>query len=163
MVRSLVDAVNGVAVVDEKVRNPESFSVSLTAKGNSCGVNATKTKCEPPLRKKLGDTNLFRSFSENLEFLFWPHGSTRRLSDPSWSRQYQPHPDGDALEPRHRWSRSTDRFLSRARVGGGRFWRSPDLDIWSPSATWIRETGRPIWPAERSSATRFSASFSPRT
>src|SRR5712671_6684962 len=68
MVRSLVDAVIGGAVVDEKLRKPETFSVSLTAKGNSCGVNPTKTKCEPPLREKLGNTNLFRSFSETLEF-----------------------------------------------------------------------------------------------
>src|SRR5258706_6175154 len=103
MVRSLVDAVNGGAVADEKLRKPESFSVSPPAKGNSCGVNPTKTKCEPPLRKKLGDTNLFRSFSENPGVLSWPHSSTRPPSDPSWSRQYQPRPDGDALEPRHRW------------------------------------------------------------
>jgi hypothetical protein len=58
----------GGAIVDEKVRKLESFSVSLTAKGNSGRVNPTKTKCELPLREKLGDTNLFRSFSETLEF-----------------------------------------------------------------------------------------------
>src|ERR1700716_652352 len=69
MVRSLIDAVKGGAVVDEKLRRPESFSVSLTAKGNSGGVNPTKTKCEPPLRQKLGYTNLFRSFSETLELI----------------------------------------------------------------------------------------------
>jgi hypothetical protein len=64
----LVDAVNVGAVVDEKVRKLESFSVSLTAKGNYDGVNPTKTKCEQPLRAKLGETNLFRSFSTTLEF-----------------------------------------------------------------------------------------------
>jgi hypothetical protein len=44
MIRSLVDALNGEATVEEKVRKRETVSVSVTANGNFGEVNPTKTK-----------------------------------------------------------------------------------------------------------------------
>jgi hypothetical protein len=51
MVRSLVGAVKLAAAIQTKTYGQrETVAVSLTAKGNSGGVNPTKTKCERPLR-----------------------------------------------------------------------------------------------------------------
>src|SRR6185436_7381859 len=144
-------ALHGVATTYE---GPERVVVGECANGRSARVNPSLSTCELQLRQKLGCTNLFASFAKISGKLLWQFSSN--ATNPTRTRTRPPiTPDGSGRELLPHWSRSIVRSRSPAKDGGGRSSRSPDLVTWLPSDTWIRETGLPISPAERSSGTRF--------